>query len=486
MTHSTLDVERLRSGSVLVVGDVMLDTFVYGQVSRISPEAPIPIVSVANERKMAGGAANVALNVAALGAHVAVVGLTGDDEAGRALQQLLSAEQHAVTANLVVDVQRPTSLKTRYVGNNQQILRVDRESTAPAVGAIEGALIRAFKAHLAAAQVVAISDYGKGVLTDRVLTEVIGLCRDASIPIVVDPKRARWEAYRGSTVIKPNLQELARATGIDCHRGADVDRAAAQIVDSLGAAILLTRSQDGMSLYEPGRKPVHARAAAHEVFDVSGAGDTALAAFAVSLASHHSQSDAMQIANVAAGVAVTKLGTAVVSADELARAWTGDLFANPTGRVMSPAAAAAVCHDWRARGLRIGFTNGCFDILHAGHVSMLTKAASQCDRLVVALNSDASVRRLKGSDRPVQDEASRAHVLAALQAASLVTVFEEDTPLELIKLLKPDMLFKGADYSVSQVIGGDLVRSWGGEVVLVELVPGRSTTSAIRRARGLV
>lgn len=432
----------------------MLDTFVYGQVRRISPEAPIPIVSVVDERSMAGGAANVALNIASLGGKVVVVGVIGDDDAGRKLQTLFTEGQYGASADFIVDPARQTSLKTRYVGNKQQILRVDRESTTPVTGAVEDALIRSIGAQLAYAQVVAISDYGKGVLTDHVLAEVIGLCRIAGIPTIVDPKRARWDAYRGVTIIKPNLQELARATGLDCGLATDVDRAAAQVVGSLGAALLLTRSHEGMSLYEPGQEPVHARASSHEVFDVSGAGDTALAAFAVSLATHHSLADSMRIANVAAGVAVTKLGTAVVTADELARAWTGELFVVPTGRVMSRTAAAAVCKNWRARGLRIGFTNGCFDILHAGHVSMLTKAASRCDRLVVALNSDASVRRLKGPDRPVQDEASRAHVVAALQAASLVTIFEEDTPLELIEMLKPDMLFKGADYSESEVVGG--------------------------------
>lgn len=485
MMRLSHDISRLRQGSLLVVGDVMLDAFVYGNVARISPEAPIPILSVLEEMNAPGGAANVALNAAALGARAVVVGLVGDDSPGRELHALIGSARYPAVADFVVDAERPTTVKTRYVGNKQQILRSDRESTAPPRRAVEDNILARVAARLPAAQIVAISDYAKGVLTDRALTEIIATCRKAGVPVVIDPKRAHWEIYRGAAALKPNLRELAIATGIDCDCDERIDRAAMTVAAELGVQVLLTRSQNGMSLYRAGCAPAHARASTHEVFDVSGAGDTALAAFASALAADLSAVEAMQIANVAAGVAVTKLGTAIVTANELASACAAGEAACPVERIATRERAAAICHHWKARGLRVGFTNGCFDLVHAGHVSMLAKAASRCDRLVVALNSDASVRRLKGDSRPVQTEQSRTQVMSAMEAASLVTVFDEDTPFELIKLLKPDVLFKGADYTEEQTVGGDLVRQWGGEVVLIDLVDGFSTSRAIRRAKGL-
>jgi D-beta-D-heptose 7-phosphate kinase/D-beta-D-heptose 1-phosphate adenosyltransferase len=484
MKHFATDIAKLQSAAVLVIGDVMLDTFIYGDVNRISPEAPIPILSVRDQKTMAGGAANVALNVTALGASSVVIGIVGDDDAGRLLHQLLNSGEGRSRPELVTDPVRPTTVKSRYVGNNQQILRADRERADSASPKIEEALIAKVRACLPAADAVAISDYAKGVLTDRVLAEIMRLSKSLDLPVIVDPKRARWDAYKGASVIKPNLQELLRATGRDVHHAGEADRAASEIVAMLGANVLLTRSRDGMSLYCKDHDPVHARAVTHEVFDVSGAGDTTLAAFATALAAGIAPDTAVHMANLAAGVAVTKLGTAVVTSDELARAYASEeLLLDAPQRILDAKSAAGVIERWKAKGLRVGFTNGCFDILHAGHVTMLSKAAEACDRLIVALNSDASVRRLKGPSRPVQTESSRTQVIAALQAASLVTVFGEDTPIELIKLFRPDVLFKGADYKEDEVVGGDLVKSWGGRVLLIELTPGLSTTNVIGRAR---
>ncbi|MGO9484964.1 MAG: D-glycero-beta-D-manno-heptose-7-phosphate kinase [Rhodomicrobium sp.] len=486
MKHFAAHIAKLQSAAVLVIGDVMLDTFIYGDVNRISPEAPIPILSVREEKNMAGGAANVALNVAALGASPIVVGIVGDDDAGRLLHQLLSPADGRTQAQLVIDPSRPTTLKARYIGNNQQILRADRERVENASPDIEDALIAKVRECLPASDIVAISDYGKGVLTDRVLSEIMLLCESHGRPVIVDPKRVRWDAYKGASVIKPNLQELLRATGRDLHHAGEAGRAALEIAATLGASVLLTRSKDGISLYRKDHEPVHARAVAHEVFDVSGAGDTALAVFAAALGAGIAADAAMHLANHAAGIAVTKLGTAVVTADELVRALASeDFFLSAPERILDSQSAAGVIERWKARGLRVGFTNGCFDILHAGHVAMLSKAAEACDRLVVALNSDASVRRLKGESRPVQTESSRTQVMAGLKAASLVTVFSEDTPIELIKLFRPDVLFKGADYKEDEVVGGDLVKSWGGKVVLIELSPGLSTTNVIGRTRSM-
>jgi D-beta-D-heptose 7-phosphate kinase/D-beta-D-heptose 1-phosphate adenosyltransferase len=478
-------IARLREGSVLVIGDVMLDTFVYGDVVRVSPEAPIPVLSVRDEVSMPGGAANVALNAAAIGVSATVIGLVGNDDAGRRLFELIGSAPYPAIADLVVDVGRPTTVKTRYVGNKQQILRSDRETTMAPSRAVEDQLIARVKARLPQAQIVAISDYAKGVLSDRLLTDIISSCQHDGVPVVIDPKRARWEIYRGAAVIKPNLRELAQATGLDYSDDESIAHAAQKMVAELNVQLLLTRSENGMSLYRAGYSPVHAQAATHEVFDVSGAGDTALAAFSSALAGGLDTVEAMRIANVASGVAVTKHGTAIVTAEELASVCANGAVNHPDDRIVTIDRAASICRQWKAHGLRVGFTNGCFDIVHSGHVAMLAQAASRCDRLIVALNSDNSVRRLKGEGRPVQPADSRAQVIAALEAASLVTTFDEDTPLELIKRLKPDLLFKGADYTKEQVVGGDLVGLWGGEVVLLKLVDGFSTTRAIRRARGL-
>ena len=345
-------------------------------------------------------------------------------------------------------------------------------------------MIAKVRERLRAADVVAISDYAKGVLTDRVLAEIMRLSASLGRPVIVDPKRARWDAYKGASVVKPNLRELLRATGRDLHNADETDQAAAEILAKLGSSVLVTKSKDGMSLYRKDHDPVHARAVTHEVFDVSGAGDTTLAAFAGALAAGIAADEAMHMANLAAGVAVTKLGTAVVTAEELKAAFASNAFRlGRPQRIMDVKSAADVVERWKAKGLRVGFTNGCFDILHAGHVTMLSKAAEACDQLVVALNSDASVRRLKGAGRPVQTESSRTQVMAALEPVSLVTVFNEDTPIELIKLFRPDVLFKGADYREDEVVGGDLVKSWGGKVELIGLTPGLSTTNVIGRAR---
>jgi D-beta-D-heptose 7-phosphate kinase/D-beta-D-heptose 1-phosphate adenosyltransferase len=484
MKESGLDIERLQKASVLVVGDVMLDIFVYGSVTRISAEAPIPILTVKEEVKMPGGAANVALNVSALGARVAVIGVIGADRAGEDLSELICSISYPVTADFVVDPDRCTTSKTRYIGNKQQILRSDRETTASAGPEIEDELLARIYGRIRDAHVVALSDYGKGVLTDRVLTEILRMCRRTGIPAIIDPKRSNWEIYRGASVIKPNLQELVRATGLDCTNEKIIEQAADKIIADLNVEILLTRSQDGMSLFRAGHRPEHTLASGYEVYDVSGAGDTALATFSSAIGAGSDMVTAMRIANVAAGIVVTKLGTAVVTFDELARACLDGEPHLPVEKVVSREVAAAICRNWKAQGLHVGFTNGCFDLVHAGHVSLLAKAASRCDRLVIALNSDASVRRLKGQGRPIQNESSRAQVTAALHAASLVTIFDEETPYELIELLKPDILFKGADYSEDEVIGGELVKLWGGKVELIELVEGLSTTKAIKRAKG--
>jgi D-beta-D-heptose 7-phosphate kinase/D-beta-D-heptose 1-phosphate adenosyltransferase len=483
MIDGNFDFDLLARGSVLIIGDVMLDLFVYGTVSRISPEAPIPVISVTKETFMVGGAANVALNVDGLGARSVLIGVIGDDAHGAKLKELLVKDNPRRQTELIVDKRRPTTLKVRYVGNRQQMLRADHESSEQVCDAVEKAILAKVGDQIDSSDIVVISDYAKGVITDRVLAGVFALCGNRGVPVVVDPKRTKWNAYRGATYIKPNIKELARATGLDCEDAEEANLAAAQVVSSLGTKVLLTRSQDGMSLFRPDRPPVHAHATAYEVYDVSGAGDTAIAVFAAALAGSVCEEDAMYLANVASGIAVTKLGTAIVSAQDLRDAWWHRRSKDQAEGIVSQRNLPGIVNQWRLRGHTVGFTNGCFDIVHSGHVALLSAAAAKCDHLIVAINSDESVRRLKGPTRPVQNQDVRAQVIGSISGIDLVTIFDEDTPLELIKLVKPDMIFKGADYGESQVVGGELVKSWGGKVILVDLVREVSTTNVIERIR---
>jgi len=485
MSASSIRTEAFAQTTCLVLGDAMLDVYVHGEVARISPEAPIPVLTITSSKSMPGGAANVAANLAALGAKSVLLGVVGADSQGQQLRQLMTSGRHEIVDGLLTAPDRPTTVKTRYMCNAHQMLRADQECRRAIPVGLEDALLAQVQHWIGRASLVVLSDYDKGVLTPRLLAEVMRLAAAAGKPVIVDPKRDSFAAYRGATLIKPNVAELQRATGIDAHSDAGVAEAAGQLIEKLGMDVLVTRSEKGMSLFRKGHPPAHASSQAREVFDVSGAGDTALAAFAVALASGADAADAMQFANTASGIAVTRLGTAVISLAEIKAAQSAQILEGVADRIVSADRAAAMCRLWRDLGLRIGFTNGCFDILHAGHVTMLKKVAAQCDRLVVALNTDASVRRLKGPSRPVQDEASRAQVIASLAAVDLVVLFDADTPVGLIESLEPDLLAKGADYQEHEVVGADLVKARGGKVVLVDLVPDQSTTNAIRRAKGL-
>ncbi|MCH8181560.1 MAG: D-glycero-beta-D-manno-heptose-7-phosphate kinase [Proteobacteria bacterium] len=467
-------------GRIACVGDVMLDRFVAGSVERISPEAPIPVLKVARETAMPGGAGNVAVNVASLGGQARLLGVVGDDGAARELGALLD-DTDGVESTLVTDAARPTTVKTRYVAAGQQLLRADYEDTAPVAAATEAELRAAVGRVIGEANAVVVSDYGKGALTDAVLAEVMEKAGAAGVPVIVDPSGRDYGRYRGAAVVSPNRAELEGATGLSCEEDADVEQAARTIIDSCGvASLLVTRGASGLSLITADgahHVPVQAR----EVFDVSGAGDTVLAAFALAGAAGASPLDAAHLANAAAGIVVAKVGTAVVRTDDLAEALhSADVLASDA-KVKTRAPALDIIQRWRARGDRIGFTNGCFDLVHAGHVSLLAQAKAACDRLVVGLNSDESVQRLKGEGRPLQPEASRSLVLASLSGVDLVVVFAEDTPQALIEAIRPDVLVKGADYSVDDVVGADIVQGYGGKVLLAEIMPGHSTTDTIAR-----
>jgi D-beta-D-heptose 7-phosphate kinase / D-beta-D-heptose 1-phosphate adenosyltransferase len=478
---STALVGRLAGARVAVIGDVMLDHYVYGRVTRLSPEAPTPVLHVQGERHVLGGAANVAANIAALGGQALLVGVIGADAAGDIFTREVGALA-SVQADLVIDAQRPTILKTRYLGGQYQLVRVDRESTGAIAGPAGEKVLSAARAAIAGADIVVLSDYGKGLLSDAALAALFAAAKDAGKPVIVDPKRARFADYRGARVITPNRKELAAAVGLPCETDAEAQAAAAAAQAASGADILLTRSEKGMSLFAADAAPLHLKAEAREVFDVSGAGDTVVATYALALAAGLAAGEALQLANAAAGVVVQKLGTATVSPDELTAAVSHGARAATT--VVTPApAAVAQRAQWAAEGLRVGFANGCFDLLHPGHVSLITQAAAACDRLIVALNSDDSVARLKGPTRPIQSLTARAEVIGALKGVDLVVAFDDDTPLALITALKPDVLVKGADYREDQVVGGDVVKAHGGRVLLADLTPGQSTSAIVSKSK---
>jgi len=471
---------------ILCVGDVMLDRFQHGEIDRISPEAPVPVIRLRHLREMPGGAGNVAGNIASLGGRATLIGVAGQDAAGDALSRLLLA-QPGVTDALIRSPHRPTICKTRFIAGRQQIVRADDESSDTLHPDEIAALCAAIDAHLPNVHAVILSDYGKGVLSKPVLAHAIDVARAAGIAIFVDPKSDDFSRYRGATCITPNAREFAAAARAPVGTEADIAAAAARLLDEAAAdAILVTRSEKGMTLVERGGAVLSVPARAREVFDVSGAGDTVIAALALACASGRSLAQAMHIANAAAGVVVSKLGTATANIAEVMHelaAQSEQAGGRGVPGLQPPDAAKNLVVHWRGQGLHVGFTNGCFDILHPGHVSLLAFARSHCDRLVVALNTDESVRRLKGPSRPVNTLEQRAQVMAAIRFVDCVVAFGEDTPAEIIRALLPDVLVKGADYAMAEVVGGDIVRAAGGRVILADLVAGQSTTGIIGRAK---
>ncbi len=485
-----MDLEKqlagLRGQTVLCIGDLMLDDFVYGEVTRISPEAPAPVIAVQRSETTIGGAGNVARNLAALGVRCIFIGVIGEDDAGKALSVSLQGEP-LIEARLVSDAGRPTTRKVRFVSEHYSthLLRADWEDARPVSADKEAALIAHVEAALPKAGAVVMSDYAKGVLTPRVIRAVIDAANKAGKPVIVDPKGRDYSIYKGATLITPNRQELAAATRHNANGEVEIVAAAEELLRQVESqAVLVTRSEDGMTLLVKGQAPVHIAAYPVKVRDVSGAGDTVAAVLAAMLAAGGGFEPAMRAANAAASVAVSKRGTATVSIPELrARILPAASLAAEEKVLFDWSMLDDRLKEWRKAGIRIGFTNGCFDLLHPGHIKVLTAARALCDRLIVGLNSDASVKRLKGDTRPVQEAHARAEVLAALEAVDLVIVFEEDTPLELLKRVRPKVLIKGGDYALDQVVGREQVEADGGEVVLVDLVPGFSTTELVKRSR---
>jgi D-beta-D-heptose 7-phosphate kinase/D-beta-D-heptose 1-phosphate adenosyltransferase len=477
-------VPLLAEARALCVGDVMLDRFVYGHVDRISPEAPIPVLRIERETAMLGGAGNVVRNLVGLKAHVEFISVVGNDLAGREVTTLVG-QLEGVEPHLLVQTKRPTTIKSRFVAGSQQLLRADAETIELVAETTEDDIIRLAEAALGECKVVIISDYAKGVLSARTVEQIIAAARAAGRPAVVDPKGADYKRYAGATVMTPNRRELAEASGLPTGSDDEVARAARRLIADFSLeAVLCTRGAEGMSLVAKDGTVHVIPARAREVFDVSGAGDTVVATLAAALAAGLDLAAAATLANAAAGIVVAKVGTAVAYADELVHALRHEDLAAEERKIVSLAEALDMAARWRRQGFKVGFTNGVFDLLHPGHVSLMRQARAACDRLIVGLNSDASVKRLKGPERPVQPEAARAAVLASLADVDLVVSFGADTPLKLIEALRPDVLVKGADYAIDQVVGAEQVRSWGGRVVLADITKGHSTSATIKRIAG--
>lgn len=465
---------------ILVVGDVMLDRYIVGDVERISPEAPVPVLRQSGNYDRPGGAANVAMNLAGLGVRTLLCGAVGDDSNGNALQVALQAAGIDTTPLVVCGL--PTITKTRVVSRTQHLLRLDVESRNKFAPHESDAMTAAALHALTGTHAVILSDYAKGALTEPLCRAVIDEARKQGVPVFVDPKARDLARYAGATTICPNLNELSVATGVPAHDTDGLLLAAHDLLQSLQVDYLtVTMSERGIRVLQRSAPDLHSAAKAREVFDVSGAGDTVIATLAASLAGGLQLATALDLANFAAGIVVAKIGTVPVSAAEIVTQLTRSATVTSSEKVLPRDRAIARVREWREAGESIVFTNGCFDLIHVGHITLLEDCLRFGSKLVVGLNTDASVSRLKGPTRPIVGEAERAKVMAALASVDLVTLFDEPTPLELIRALKPAVLVKGGDYRVETVVGHEDVQAYGGRVEIVPTVEGFSTTNLVRK-----
>jgi len=477
--------------TIVVVGDYILDRFIYGNADRLSPDAPVPVLAARRREHAPGGASNVCRDLAAMRAKVHAVGVVGRDAHAQSLRDALRADGVTV-AGLVADATRPTTVKHNFIGlaqhrHPQKMFRVDVESREPIGPAVEAKILARVERVIAGADVVCIEDYNKGVLTPEVCQRLIRLARQHRVPVLADPAAiADYSKYRGATCITPNRAEAELATGarLDSDDPAVLGKLARRLCTELELdAVLLTLDRHGVLLLEAGRPPTHVPTRAREVYDVTGAGDMVLAALAAARGNGADWRTAVELANVAAGLEVERFGVVPIELDELLLAVLTEHHAE-LGKPRTLEQLLPELSAHRAAGKKVAFTNGCFDILHAGHVDFLRQAKATADLLVVGLNTDASIRKLKGDDRPVNHEDDRVMVLSELQSVDYIVLFAEPTPMKLIRAIKPATLVKGADYTREQVVGHKVVEKHGGKVVLVPLVAGRSTTNIIRKVRG--
>lgn len=480
MSQQLLDILRgLPAKRLLVVGDLILDRYIHGSVGRVSPEAPIVVFEVQREESRLGGALNVADNLRTLGCEVGVIGAVGDDGFGRMLRELLHSSGISASG-LVSDSSRPTTVKTRYVASNhQQVLRVDHERASALDAPVREQLEGLLATQVANCDGILISDYGKGVLTRETLEHVITRARAERRPVFVDPKGKDYSRYKGATLLTPNRKEAEEATGITLNNMAKVREAAQLLLDEVELEVaVITLGADGVFYRTRSGEERHVPTEARSVFDVTGAGDTVISVLSWAFTAGASIEDAVRLANTAAGIVVGRFGAASLRVEEIAERLEPTLVRE--GKVLLPSQLSTAVEDLRHAGRKIAFTNGCFDILHPGHVDYLRVARAQGDVLIVGVNSDASIRRLKGPQRPICPLEDRMRVLAALEMVDFVVSFDEDTPLGLIQCISPDVLVKGEDWS-GKVVGTEWVESHGGRVHLAKLVPGKSTTGIVER-----
>ena len=466
--------EDMKAASVAVVGDLMLDEYIIGDAERVSPEAPHPVIAERERRSMPGGAANVAVNATALGATVHLFGVIGGDPEGETLCRELTA-RGVGTGGLLVMEGRPTTRKTRLIARGSQVLRVDRETTESIGPEVERELLRRILS--APCDVVVVSDYAKGLVTPGLVS---GLTVSGK-RVIVDPKSADFGRYARAVLVTPNLHELHAAAGRKDITPDTLDEPGRAIMDAHGIAnLLVTLGPDGMALIERGKPVARIHTRAWEVFDVTGAGDTVIATVAAAVAAGADLADACHVATIASGIVIGKRETATASPEEILAYAFGQ---SSSDKIVDRATLIRRVGELRNAGMRIVFTNGCFDLLHVGHITFLNEARGLGDILIVGLNTDRSVRALKGNSRPIIPEEERSHVLASLESVSYVVLFDEDTPLDLIRAVRPDVLVKGADYAREQVVGHDIIESWGGTVYLIPLVDNASTSDIIRRIK---
>ncbi len=463
----------------LVIGDVMLDRYLIGNVGRISPEAPVPVVLLTDQNERAGGAANVAANLALLGIKTHIIGCIGDDMEGHRLKTIIT-DMNIDTKKMFNSTTRPTIAKTRILGGHQQMLRLDQESQLPFSTEESAAILSAIESEMALnPSIVILSDYAKGLLNESICQKIIEACHKNNIPVLVDPKGNNYNKYRGATAMTPNKKETAEACDTDID-DINLISKATNLKNSLDLSFLaVTRGEEGITLIDDSTHQINAMA--QKVFDVSGAGDTVIATLAAGLVYALSPHESLQLANLAAGVVVGKVGTVPITKEELLEAVSRQQETTQAHKVCDLPSLLEKVENWKKTNQKIVFTNGCFDLLHAGHVTYLEAAKKRGDKLILGLNTDRSVSAIKGPERPVVSEDDRARVLAALESVDAVILFDEDTPLNLIKQIKPNVIAKGSDYTADQVVGGKEVESWGGEIALIELVAGRSTTNIIHK-----
>ena len=466
---------RAKSPKIMVIGDLMIDHYLWGKCERISPEAPVQVVAIEKETSVLGGAGNVIHNLKALGAEVSVISVIGDDANAEELKRLLT-QIDISDADIRIQNGRNTSKKSRIIASQQQVIRYDKESTEDISTSMQEQIIANFKASVDAYDIILLSDYGKGVLTDTLTKTLISLAKACGKKVLVDPKGSDYSKYKGATLLTPNKKEAIEASKVNIIDEATLVKAITTLKDTCELEVsLITLSEEGIAIYDESLRthPTVAR----EVFDVTGAGDTVIASLGFALASGYDIDESVKFANLAAGVVVGKIGSATATLDEIIEYESSLNKSTSNSHIKTLEEIALLSSELKRRGKKVVFTNGCFDILHVGHVKYLEEAKSYGDVLILGLNSDASVRRLKGESRPVNSEDDRAYILAALEAVDYVVKFEEDTPYELIKAVQPHILVKGGDYAGKDVVGQDIAD----ELRLVEFVAGKSTTKTIER-----